>query len=401
MHVDGRRWVASLSAAMVVHAAIIAAALWDPNEPDMAAAGLGGLSVSLGGGRASPGEAVAPAAVVPEVVPGDPVVEEPAVSPADPVPSEPADVVEAQPVATAEPIERLEAIAPQPLEAVETQPVEAVETQPVEVEPVRTVEAVEVQRPAPEFIEPFEAIEPLSDEEPIETQLAEAATPDPVDVELAETVEAVEVETAEAEPVEPVTEVAETVPQTPPPPPEMAAVPLPRRVPERPGPLHPPSAPAEPQLQPTAEPRATPTPPPAAPTAPAPQQVAALPPDAGPGGDTPAAAAASGSGAAPGGADSAAVRARYAAQIQAWLARHKDYPRRARMRRQEGIALLYFVVDRSGQVLRAQLQQSSGHDLLDREVMAMIQRAQPLPRMPDSMSQPTLEMVVPVEFFLR
>ncbi len=31
----------------------------------------------------------------------------------------------------------------------------------------------------------------------------------------------------------------------------------------------------------------------------------------------------------------------------------------------------------------------------------MIERAQPLPRMPDDMKQAELELVVPVQFFLR
>lgn len=65
------------------------------------------------------------------------------------------------------------------------------------------------------------------------------------------------------------------------------------------------------------------------------------------------------------------------------------------------MALLYFVMDRNGRVLEHRLQQSSGHDLLDREVVKMIQRAEPLPTMPDDMHQARLELVVPVQFFLR
>ena len=91
----------------------------------------------------------------------------------------------------------------------------------------------------------------------------------------------------------------------------------------------------------------------------------------------------------------------YLHRLQAWLVSHRDYPRRARSRRQEGIAHLYFVMDRNGHVLEAHLQQSTGYELLDREVLAMIERAQPLPAMPDSMDQPRLELVVPIAFALR
>lgn len=91
----------------------------------------------------------------------------------------------------------------------------------------------------------------------------------------------------------------------------------------------------------------------------------------------------------------------YAAQLQAWLEKHKEYPRRAELRRQQGTALLYLILDRDGQVLEHRIKETSGHRLLDREVLAMIERAQPLPRMPDEVPNASLELVVPVEFFLR
>ncbi|MGJ3256572.1 MAG: energy transducer TonB [Alcanivorax sp.] len=91
----------------------------------------------------------------------------------------------------------------------------------------------------------------------------------------------------------------------------------------------------------------------------------------------------------------------YAATLLAWLERHKEYPRRARLRRQQGTVLLYFMVDREGRVLDYRIQQSAGHVTLDEEVRKMIERAQPLPAMPDTMDDNTLELVVPVQFFLR
>lgn len=87
--------------------------------------------------------------------------------------------------------------------------------------------------------------------------------------------------------------------------------------------------------------------------------------------------------------------------LQPWLERHKEYPRHARLRRQEGRVLLYFRIDRAGRVLDYRIEQSSGYSLLDGEVRRMIERAQPLPAMPASMDQSSLELVVPVQFFLR
>lgn len=91
----------------------------------------------------------------------------------------------------------------------------------------------------------------------------------------------------------------------------------------------------------------------------------------------------------------------YLTRLLNWLERHKEYPRRAQRRREEGTALLFFRLDRYGRVTEFRLEQGSGHALLDAEVRAMIQRAQPLPAMPDFMQQSQLELVVPVNFALR
>ena len=91
----------------------------------------------------------------------------------------------------------------------------------------------------------------------------------------------------------------------------------------------------------------------------------------------------------------------YMAQLIAWLEKHKKYPRNAQRRRQEGTASLSFVIDRSGEVLSYELQQSSGFRLLDKEVERIIERARPMPAMPDAMTLSQLEVVVPFSFYLR
>lgn len=91
----------------------------------------------------------------------------------------------------------------------------------------------------------------------------------------------------------------------------------------------------------------------------------------------------------------------YVTRIQAWLESHKRYPRRARLLRQEGTVVLHFVMDREGRLEDYRIRRSSGYELLDHAVRAMIERAQPLPKMPATLPQPRLELVVPVEFILR
>lgn len=109
--------------------------------------------------------------------------------------------------------------------------------------------------------------------------------------------------------------------------------------------------------------------------------------------------AGSGGGASTGGGVPGAS-ADYMAELRAWLEKHKQYPRRARRLRQEGTALLYFVMDSEGRVLEYRIRESSGHESLDEAVTTMIERAQPLPGFPEGMDQGRLALVVPVQFLL-
>ena len=71
------------------------------------------------------------------------------------------------------------------------------------------------------------------------------------------------------------------------------------------------------------------------------------------------------------------------------------------MRREQGVALLRVAMTRSGAVAGFRLERSSGHQLLDQEVLDLLQRAQPLPPIPPEMTRETVEIVVPIRFELR
>jgi protein TonB len=83
------------------------------------------------------------------------------------------------------------------------------------------------------------------------------------------------------------------------------------------------------------------------------------------------------------------------------LQQFKRYPSGAQARGEQGVALLAFSVDRDGHVIERKIVRSSGHADLDKEVLAMIERAQPLPSFPRSMSEPQLSLTVPIRFSLR
>ncbi|HEY2530747.1 MAG TPA: energy transducer TonB [Xanthobacteraceae bacterium] len=83
------------------------------------------------------------------------------------------------------------------------------------------------------------------------------------------------------------------------------------------------------------------------------------------------------------------------------LQAYKRYPSEAQSRGEQGVVLLGFSVDRNGHVLSRHIVHGSGHADLDAEVMAMIERAQPLPPFPASMTQAKLDFTVPIRFSLR
>lgn len=268
--------------------------------------------------------------------------------------------------------------------AIEDAPiVEAADTaEAVPVETARLVEAPPVETAIDEAAEVPKAVPPKPPEAIEDIEAIEPVTPQEVEA----------IETVEAE-----TEIP-TVRMTEPEPPRRAEIPPPpvkpeppRRVPEEtPEPVTQtaalPPAPAKPREAAEADPAPTPTSAKAAGTG-------------GRSGTEAATATGSGDDSAGGGQPGASLD--YLARVSAWLEQYKEYPRRARLRGKEGIATLRFVIDRQGRVLSFELVRSSGNVLLDREVRDMIQRASPLPPMPEELRQARLELVVPVAFSLR
>lgn len=98
-----------------------------------------------------------------------------------------------------------------------------------------------------------------------------------------------------------------------------------------------------------------------------------------------------------------AVKAKddYFGRVLAWLERHKRYPGEARSKRNEGTAMVWFVMDRKGRVHGSKLHKTSGFPVLDEAAVKMVERASPLPAMPAEMPDQQVELVVPVEFYIR
>ncbi|CAN7237482.1 TonB family protein [Phenylobacterium sp. LjRoot164] len=90
----------------------------------------------------------------------------------------------------------------------------------------------------------------------------------------------------------------------------------------------------------------------------------------------------------------------YASRLRAWLEAHKTYPKRARMRREEGVVHVHFAVDRQGRLLGGDVTRSSGYATLDAEAMAMLDRSNPFPGAPHTVRGERIEVSTPVEFFI-
>jgi periplasmic protein TonB len=83
------------------------------------------------------------------------------------------------------------------------------------------------------------------------------------------------------------------------------------------------------------------------------------------------------------------------------LERSKRYPTEARARGEEGVVQIAFNVDRRGGVHDAHIVRSSGSVLLDRETLAMVERAQPLPPPPSELPGTQIAIVVPIRYNIR
>lgn len=89
-------------------------------------------------------------------------------------------------------------------------------------------------------------------------------------------------------------------------------------------------------------------------------------------------------------------QASWRSELMAHLNRHKRFPPGAAG---SGTVSVVFTIGRSGQVLSARLSRSSGDSILDREAVALVQRASPVPAPPAEMVDGgSVALSVPVRF---
>jgi periplasmic protein TonB len=83
------------------------------------------------------------------------------------------------------------------------------------------------------------------------------------------------------------------------------------------------------------------------------------------------------------------------------LNQFKHYPAQARQRHQEGRVVVAFTLDTDGHVVSSNIVKSSGSNILDRETLDLISRAQPYPVPPNGAAGQDLFLQVPIAYGLR
>ena len=98
----------------------------------------------------------------------------------------------------------------------------------------------------------------------------------------------------------------------------------------------------------------------------------------------------------------AEVISRYEQELSGWLEKHKVFPAEAAKKGLQGRVVVRVQMNRQGKVLGSWVETSSGHDILDKAVLAQVRRADPFPKTPETYpGSAMLEFRFPVTLYLK
>jgi protein TonB len=91
----------------------------------------------------------------------------------------------------------------------------------------------------------------------------------------------------------------------------------------------------------------------------------------------------------------------YRNSLAAHVQTYQRYPALARTRREEGLVVLHVIIQRDGQIAAMSIEHGSGSEVLDREALATLKRADPLPPIPAGVPGATIDLEFPLRFHLE
>lgn len=99
--------------------------------------------------------------------------------------------------------------------------------------------------------------------------------------------------------------------------------------------------------------------------------------------------------------DTRKARGLFTGQVRQRIANAKFYPRIARRRGIEGQPVVAFTLDRGGRLMKANLEKTSGYQVLDQAALEAVQEAAPYPEIPAELNTETFQFKLPISFILK
>jgi protein TonB len=92
---------------------------------------------------------------------------------------------------------------------------------------------------------------------------------------------------------------------------------------------------------------------------------------------------------------------KYCNYIKEWINTHKIYPRTARIKGFEGVALVSFSISETGRLIDAELVSSSSHEILDMAAIKTINNSDPFPPFPTGINESELRLNLAISYRLN
>lgn len=99
--------------------------------------------------------------------------------------------------------------------------------------------------------------------------------------------------------------------------------------------------------------------------------------------------------------DPNALRGLFIGQVRQRIANAKYYPRMARRRGMEGQPVIAFTLNKNGRLMKVDLAQTSGYQLLDQAALEAVHQGAPYPEIPAELKRDTFKFKLPISFALK